>query len=214
MRAYIQQIDITTNGKVVITGQLSRTNLDVRLNEHIYIKEPEDGIWGYTLEVIPASVFGADMMVPFVVEAPWTGNHEANGVRITQPTLQPDQTDYETVQLKVKKVESFTEEQSNLLVLKGASFDKSTNQLIIDINYGGGCFPHLFSLEWDGISLESFPPQYNFNLVDLSDYDPCRALLPAQLRFDIETPEIQLDRPSTINLGTVRGNGQIKIELH
>lgn len=213
MRAYIQQIDITTDGKVVVTGQLSRTNLDVRLNEHIYIKEPKDGIWGYTLEVIPTSVFGADMMVPFVVEAPWTGNHEANGVRITQPTLQPDQTDYETVQLKVKKVESFTEEQSNLLVLKGASFDKSAKQLIIDINYGGGCFPHLFSLEWDGISLESFPPQYNFNLVDLSDYDPCRALLPAQLRFDIDTPEIQLDRPSTVNLGTVSGNGQIKIEL-
>lgn len=213
MRAYIQQIDITTDGKVVVTGQLSRTNLNVKLNEHIYIKEPEDGIWGYTLEVIPTSVFGADMMVPFVVETPWTGNQEANGVRITQPTLQPEQADYETVQLKVRKVESFTEEQSNLLILKGASFDKVANQLIVDINYGGGCFPHLFSLEWDGLSLESFPPQYNFNLVDLSDYDPCRALLPAQLRFDIDTPEIQLDRPSTINLGTIRSNGQIKIEL-
>jgi hypothetical protein len=86
MRAYIQQIDITTNGKVVVTGQPSRTNLEIRLNEHIYAKEPKDGIWGYTLEVIPTSVFGADMMVPFVIQAPWTGNEGANGVRITQPT--------------------------------------------------------------------------------------------------------------------------------
>ncbi len=152
-------------------------------------------------------------MFPFVVEAPWTGNDEANGARITQSTLQPEQTDYETVQLKVKKVTNFTKEQANFTILKGVSFDKSVNQLIIDINYGGGCFPHLFSLEWDGISLESFPPQYNFNLVDLSEYDPCKAILPAQLRFDIDTPNIQLDRPATINLVTVGSNRQIKIEI-
>lgn len=213
MRAYIQQIDITTDGKVVVTGLLSRTNLEAKLQEHIYFKEPEDGIWGYTLEVISTSVFGADIIVPFVVEAPWTGNEGANGVRITQPTLPPEQADYETVQLKVKKVDNFTKEQSNFMVIKGASFDKPTNQLIIDINYGGGCFPHLFSLEWDGLSLESFPPQYNFILVDLSEYDPCRAILPAQLRFDIDTPNVQLDRPSVINLGTVRSNRQIKIDI-
>ncbi|TYP99234.1 hypothetical protein C7447_102556 [Tenacibaculum adriaticum] len=214
MRAYIQQIDITTNSKVVVTGQLSRTNLEVRLNEHIYVKEPKDGIWGYTLEVIPTSVFGADIMIPFVIQAPWTGNEGANGVRITQPTLQPDQTDYETIQLKVKKVDNFTKEQSNFIIIKGGSFDKSTNQIIIDINYEGGCFPHLFSLEWNGISLESFPPQYNFILVDLSEYDSCKAILPAQLRFDIDTPNIQLDRPSTINLGTVNSNRQIKIDIN
>ena len=166
MRAYIQQVDITTDGKVVITGQFSRTNLKAKLSEHIYLKEPEDGIWGYTLEIIPISVFGADIMVPFVVEAPWTGNNNANGVRVTQINLNPKEPDYETIQLKVKKVDSFTEKQSNLLILKGASFNKSTNQLVIDVSYGGGCFPHLFSLEWDGISLESFPPQYNFSLVD------------------------------------------------
>lgn len=213
MRAYIQQIDITTDGKVVITGQLSRTNLKVKLNEHIYTKEPEDGIWGYTLEVIPTSIYGNDMMIPFEVEAPWTGNPEANGVRITQPTLEPDQANYETIQLKVKNVESFTAEQSNLLILKGASLDESSKQLVIDINYSGGCFPHLFSLEWDRLSLESSPLQYNFKLVDLSEYDPCRAILPAQLRFDIDTPEVQLDKPSIINLSTAKGNGQIKIEL-
>ncbi|MCM4155992.1 hypothetical protein [Gramella sp. AN32] len=213
MKAYIQLIDITTDGRVVVSGQLSRTNLIVKLHEHIYTKEPEDGIWGYTLEVIPTSVFGADMMVPFTVEALWTGNESTNGIRITQPTLPPDESEYETVQMKVKKVENFIKEQANFLILKGASFDKTTNQLIIYISYGGGCFPHLFSLEWDGLLLESFPPQYNFNLVDLSEYDPCKAILPAQLRFDIDTPDTQLDKPSKINLGTVRNNRQIQIDL-
>ena len=160
MRAYIQQIDITTDGKVVVSGQLSRTNLHVKLIEHFYVTEPENGIWSYTLEVIPTSVFGSYMLVPFSVEAPWTGNESANGVTIIQPTLQPNESDYETVQLKIKKVNSFTTKQANFIILKGATFEKSTNQLIIDINYGGGCFPHLFSLEWDGSSLESFPPQY------------------------------------------------------
>lgn len=213
MRAYIQKIDITSNGKVIVSGLLSRTNLDVKLNEHIYIEEPEDGIWGYTLEVVPTSVYGADMMVPFSVEAPWTGNQDANGVRVIQPTLEPSSDDYETIQLKAKKVPSFTSEQSNLLILNGASYDKTSQQLIVDVNYGGGCFPHSFALEWDGQTLESAPPQYNFTIVDLSEYDPCDALLPAQLRFDINTPEINLQRPSTINLGTIQNKRQLKIQL-
>ncbi|MCB0488193.1 MAG: hypothetical protein R2820_13945 [Cyclobacteriaceae bacterium] len=213
MRAYIKQIDITPDGKVVVSGHLSRTNLNVRLTEHLYVREPDDGIWGYTLEVIPTSVFGADMMVPFAVAAPWTGNQQSNGVRISQPTIDPSEPDYETVQLKVKKVSTYSTSQANVIILKGASFDKSTGQLIIDITYSGGCFPHLFSLEWDGSSLESAPPQYNFTLVDISEYDACRALLPAQLRFDISTPGVQLDMPSVINLGTIRQGNQIRVEI-
>lgn len=213
MRAYIQEIDITTDGEVVVRGQLSSGNLDVKLIPHVYVTEPEDGIWGYTLEVIPTSIWGTTVMTPFVVKAPWTGNQNANGVRILQPTLEPNNPDHETVQLKVKKVEKFTSEQANLLILNGASFDKVSNQLIIDANYGGGCFPHLFSLEWDGVSLESFPPQYNFSLVDLSQYDPCKAILPVQLRFDIDTPAVQLDRPSVINLRAVGNHALVEIKL-
>lgn len=213
MRAYIQHIDITSTGKVIVTGQLSRTNMQVKLQELIYAKEPQDGIWGYMLEVIPTSVFGADIMIPFKVEAPWTGNESANGLRITQPSLDPSQDDYETMQLKLKKVNTLTKEQSNFTVLKGASFDKQLKQLIIDISYGGGCSLHLFSLEWDGVILKSIPPQYNFTLVDASKYDPCKAILPAQLRFDIDTPGIQLESPSVINLSTLRSDRQIRIEL-
>ncbi len=213
MRAYIQKIDITEDGKVIVSGQLSRTNLVAKLSPMIYVHPPKDGIWGYTLEVLPTSVFGSDKMEPFSVEAPWTGNNDANGVRITQPRLNPSEKDIETVQLKAKKVEEFTKEQSNLTILKGASFDKETNNLVVDLQYSGGCFPHLFSLEWDGISYKSAPLQYNFKVVDLSDYDPCRAMLSAQLRFDISTPKVQIDRPSVIHLGTVNGGTSIPVDI-
>ncbi|UII32149.1 hypothetical protein LVD17_28090 [Fulvivirga ulvae] len=211
MRAYIQQIDITTDKKVVVSGLLSRTNLNAKLKEHIYIKEPEDGLWGYTLEVIPTTVYGVDMMIPFSTEAPWTGNESANGLRITQSSPDPEHRDYETTLLKVKKVENFTTEQANTVVLRGASFDELTGQLIIDINYSGGCFPHSFALEWDGSILKSIPPYYRLNLVDLSDYDPCKALVPAQLRFDIETTDIRIQKPSGIIVGTPRGTRQVII---
>ncbi len=212
MRAFIDQIDITTDGKVRVSGQLSQTNLTASLNEQIYINEPEDGIWGYTLEVIPKSAWGAEILVPFSVDAPWFGNNNSNGVRVYQKSITPGKG-LETLQLKAKKVKSFTTEQVNQVFLKGAQYNTTYKQLIIDLVYSGGCFPHSFALEWDGATLESFPPQYNFNLIDLSEYDPCKGLIPVQLRFDIDTPGVQLELPSTINLGTAGFGASIRVKL-
>lgn len=214
MRAYIQSIDFTTDDKIVVSGQLSRLGLEVKLIEHIYIEPPHDGVWGFNLEVIPVSNFGPAVMVPFVVEATWTGDSNANGVRIIQPALTPQEEDYETVLLKAKKVTQFTNTQENLTVLEAASYDKNKKQLIIDVAYGGGCFPHQFELEWDGLTLESFPVQYHFKIVDKSDKDPCQAFLGAQLRFDIDTSDIQLEVPSIINLGTYNNSHQIRVKLN
>lgn len=211
MKAYIQEIDITNDGRVIVSGHLPQTNLKASLNELHYIEEPQDGIWGYILEVIPISVRGATMLVPFIVEAPWTGNEKSNGVRITQSSLTSD--DLETTLLKVKKVKDYSFNQENSLQIQGVSFDKSSDQLIIDVKYGGGCFPHSFSLEWDGTILKSTPPQYNFNLVDTSKYDPCKAFNYTQLRFDINTPSIQISKPSIINLGTAFQGGKIQIHI-
>lgn len=213
MKAYIKNIDITTDGRVVVSGELPSTNLKAQLSAHIYIEPPQDGIWGYTLEVIPTSLIGATVMVPFSVEAPYTGNEDANGVRILQPSLHPKEDDHETVQLKAKKVKSFTEQQANFIMLEGAWYDSTAKQLIVDIRYSGGCFSHLFALEWDGRTLESNPPQYLFNLVDLSEYDPCKAIISAQLRFDVDVPEVQLEKPATIHLETPKGGRQIQVDI-
>ncbi|WP_343606420.1 hypothetical protein [Fluviicola sp.] len=212
MRAYIEQIDIASNGEVIVSGQLSRTNLKVVLSELIYVKPPADGIWGYMLELLPTSAIGADVLVPFSVKANWTGNNQANGLRLTQPALNPQEPDFEIIQLKGKKVSQFTTVQKNMIRLKGAAFDQTTKHLILDLEYGGGCFPHLFSLEWDGNISKSSPPEYHFNLVDLSEHDPCKAIVSIQLRFDMDVPGIQLDVPSVFYIETPSGNKQIRLE--
>ncbi|MCG9770767.1 hypothetical protein L1D59_19395 [Pseudoalteromonas piscicida] len=211
--AYIQSIDITENGRVQVSGQLSSTNLNVSLNEMIPVVPPADGIWNYELTVTPTSMIGADMLVPFVVDAPWIGNSEANGARIIQPSNDPNTQDKETVHLKGKTVKTLTQKQANMLWLKGAHYDRSASQLVIDARYGGGCFQHIFALEWDGTSLESFPPQYMFNLVDMSEYDPCKALIDVQLRFDISTMDFRVDEPSRLHIGTPSYGRTLTVEL-
>lgn len=149
----------------------------------------------------------------FLLRQIGTGDQSANGLRLTQPVLNPQEPDFEIIQLKAKRVAKFTMDQQNLVMLKGATYDSFTKHLIVDLQYGGGCFPHTFALEWDGSTLESFPPQYHFNLVDLSKYDPCKALVPAQLRFDVDVPGIQLDVPSTVYIRTPSESRQLQVEI-
>ena len=213
MRAYVQKIDISNDGKVSVTGYLSRTNLSVKLIEKHYVTPPADGIWEYDLEVLPTCHVGGEMIVPFSVEAPWIGDENANGVRIKQPSLMIGEPDREFVLLKGKIVKNFTKEQNNHINIQGGYYDKENEQLVVDVQYSGGCFAHNFALEWDGKTYKSYPPQYIFNLVDLSDYDPCKGIINTQLRFDINTNDFQLEFPSYINLGTINSDTVVKIEL-
>lgn len=209
--AYIQSIDITKSGKVIVSGQ-RLGNLCVALRENIPIQPPTDGIWDYDLD-ITTSVNCATIMKPFMLEAPWIGDENANGLRITQNSLEPTQPDRITIQLKGKKVSNFTSTQENQITLKGAAYDLLQKQLIIDVLYSGGWFSHLFSLEWDGQPLESYPLQYNFNLVDLSEYDAARSIETPQLRFDISTPDFQIDIPSEIIIRTPGYGKTLRLSL-
>lgn len=213
MRAYIDNIDITGDKKLVVTGNLSRANIEVNLTPHVYVTEPENGIWDYSLELTSTADTGSDQMIPFRVEAPWTGSEDANGVRIVQPTIGEDEPDHETILLKAKRVDVFTSEQDNTLILDRAVYDMTNAHLVVDVRYAGGSFVHDFALEWDGISRESYPTQYDFRIVDLSEYDPSRAIIPAQLRFDIDTPLVTLDTPAIINLTTVVSAKLIQVEV-
>lgn len=213
MKAYIQSIDLTKDGRVKVIGNLPSTNLDVKLIERYYNVEPEDGFWGYDLEVLSTSHFGAQMLIPFIVEAPWTGNENASGLRIEQPALSQNDSDHETVLMKVRKVGEFTTKQNNHVMLKGAFFDKSTKQLIIDLSYSGGCFTHVFSLEWDGTLMKSEPPQYGLRIIDKSEYDPCKAIKQVQLRIDLDTPDFQLKKPSILVLSSLSGSRQLNLDV-
>ena len=208
--AYIEHIDITSDGRVVVTGSFSRTGLRALLSEYYYTLPPADGVWEYELSVVADSPNGAAVLVPFSVEAPWIGDSNANGVRVYQTrTSGPAKA---TTQLKAKKVEQLTTVQANAVYLEGASYDNARQNLIVDLSYGGGCFVHTFELQWDGALLESDPPRYLFNLVDTSPEDKCEAYLSTQLRFDINVPGIQIQSPSIVVIRTPSG-GQTLVQI-
>lgn len=214
MRAFIQSIDITPKGTVKVIGNLSMTNLTARLVEHVYINPPADGIWEYTLEVLPTSLYGAQILVPFSVEAPWTGDAGSNGVRILQPTLGSGTRDYQTERLQLKEVKKFTTKQENMLTVLGASVDKKNSTLFVDVQYTGGDFYHKFSLEWNGVVIKTKPPQYYLKVIDLSPFDPGKAIKEVQLQFDISLPKLHFEKRSSLHIGTVNQDRQFSLALN
>jgi hypothetical protein len=199
-RVYTVLIDISDDNEVVVSGFLPRTNLECNLVARHHFVPPADGIWTYDLVVKPTALIGGEMLTPFAVKAPWIGDADANGVRIVLPKVEEEKAPEEIVLRKGKKVESFTESQVNMINITGAAIDTGNTHLLIDVMYGGGCFDHEFSLEWDGNSMKSNPPQYNMKLVDHSGYDQCKAIKRVQLRFDLNTADFQIDVPSTIHI--------------
>jgi len=60
------------------------------------------------------------------------------------------------------------------------------DSLIVEVNYGGGCENHEFSLKSNGAYLKSKPVQLNLALEHKANNDMCRALLYKRLAFDIK----------------------------
>jgi hypothetical protein len=59
--------------------------------------------------------------------------------------------------------------------------------LILTVSYGGGCADHDFALHWNGIVLESAPPQVHMRLSHKDGDDRCKAIKTEELRFDLAT---------------------------
>lgn len=196
MTVYIRDVDITSDGRVVVSGDLSATNLSVSLCRLEYFMRPSDGIWGYDIAETATGISGAHMMVPFLISAPAPSDAEMQGVRIHNPSP-PGHGSAQIVRLTAKRVSKFATESNGQAHVAGAA--ARDGLLIIDVSYTGG-MEHAFELEWDGATLESKPPRYRTNLVDVSPADPCKAIRSTQLRFDINTHLVRLDAPSVILL--------------
>ncbi len=67
--------------------------------------------------------------------------------------------------------------------IEDARFNTQTNQIELDVKYGGGCGEHLWDLEV-GMCLESFPVQCDVKLVHLTD-DTCEGLRFETIKFDL-----------------------------
>ncbi len=57
--------------------------------------------------------------------------------------------------------------------------------LSIDVEYGGGCEDHHFSLQQSGVFRESYPVQTDLSLTHDANGDLCRALVSRTLEFDL-----------------------------
>ena len=61
----------------------------------------------------------------------------------------------------------------------------SSDNLEVVVSYGGGCEVHQFNLCWNGLVMESLPPQVNLSLIHEDNNDSCLAMLTEQLSFDL-----------------------------
>lgn len=205
MTVYINSIDIEDRGSVEVSGFSSATNISVDLVARVYVQPPADGIWEFDVAKTVTGPVGGTMLTPFTASAPFSEAARAKGVRIHLPDGSA------LTRLKVEKVENFSTSAHNQIMVQSASVSKGT--LVIDVKYGGGCFEHDFSLEWDGLTLESDPPQYQLVLADKSPFDPCKAIVHRQLRFDITTSDVQFAVPSFLLIGTPEVRDRVTVPL-
>ena len=203
MTLYVTEIDLTKNDTVKVSGFTSATNIAAGLHERVYVMPPADGIWEYDLSETVTGTIGGSMMVPFVLERPWTGNDGARGVRVHNPSPGGAGPATSTVHFVVTKVDDYTNDTEVPLVLRAARV--TADHLFIEASYGGGCFEHDFTLEWHGRVGESEPPYYELNLVDTSRYDPCRGLPTVHLRFDVSTPVLDIPENARVAIRTPGG---------
>ncbi len=59
--------------------------------------------------------------------------------------------------------------------------------LYLEVQYGGGCEDHVFTLNTNMRWLKSMPPQLNLHVEHESKDDKCRALITKTLTFDLKT---------------------------
>lgn len=153
---------------------------DVSLSKVEYITPPEDGIQDVILVATPPTGPAADALQNFDLSLPLATENWFQGVRIKNPARDENW------------VLRNPTRQSNPVGDNLFSMDIpeiNGDKLIIRVRYGGGCRIHTFQFNWDGVIMESFPPQVNFDLTHNSHDDPCRALLSETFQFDLSTLE-------------------------
>ncbi len=77
---------------------------------------------------------------------------------------------------RAKQAESFKLLESNI----------NGDNLILLVQYGGGCETHQWELKTTGAYAKSMPPQITLNLEHNANGDMCRALLTDTLEFNVE----------------------------
>lgn len=161
-------------GSVTAIGQVPTAGYtDARLNQRIYIVDPGDDIVDFDFTARPPGGPAAQV-VSDVIAAHDIPLQTIAGVRIHAERNQ--------MKLYVPMTTDQLEPRDRFEVLS-ARFE--SDQLVVQVRYGGGCRRHDFRVLWDGAMRESNPPQVDFLLTHDGHDDPCRALRVETLSIDM-----------------------------
>ena len=101
----------------------------------------------------------------------------------TDPTPNDDKNqDMGLMPIRVKKEYQYNETDPFTVLDLRCSGDT----LMVDVEYGGGCEKHEFTMVSNNLWLKSLPPQLTLYLEHKANNDMCRALIRKTLQFDLK----------------------------
>jgi len=139
MTIYVQHIDVTEGGLVIVRGHVSATNITVGLHPRYYVQAPPDGIWEFELSETVTGRPGGRVLVPFTATAEFPSAEKARGVRVFLPRGDAISL------LKVVRVDAFTTKTDNHPMIRAATYDERTGQLVTIVGDVGDKF-HMHDL--------------------------------------------------------------------
>ena len=98
MTIQVEEVDITSDGNVVVRGHVSANNISVEIVALAYFQAPLDGIWEYEMAERQGGSPGLTVMTPFAVKVAFPSFAQAKGVRVIVP--RPDGTTAAITRLK------------------------------------------------------------------------------------------------------------------
>lgn len=161
-------------GSVTAMGHVPTAGYsEARLDQRVYVVDPGDDIIDFDFMARPPGGLAAQVVSEVVAshDIPLRG---VAGVRI--------HADRNRMQLHLPMVSTELVVRDRFEILAARL---ESDQLVVDVLYGGGCRRHDFRVLWSGALRESSPPQADFLLTHDGHADPCKALRRETIRVDM-----------------------------
>jgi len=118
-------------------------------------------------------------------------------------------------EIHTKKMDSLINgvSESDPFILKSAVIDTEEKELIIEVQYSGGCAKHDFELIWPENIIAIFPPVYPIILNHEDNDDMCEALPTETLVIDLTNSDLGFNQFTIDNMIVEVINGSNKEEV-
>jgi len=148
---------------------------DPQLSPHVYVMPPADGIWGVEFVARPPDGPAASVVTDIAASMSLSSLEGIAGFRIHARDS--------SLTIQIPELHEGESEVGDAFRVTDARFE--ADQLVIDVEYSGGCRDHYFHVQWSGAMMKSNPPQTSFFLVHEANGDLCRTLVRETLRVDM-----------------------------